>query len=165
MSEAETLTIRETRSDDVPDLTSLLNDIIRAGGTTAIETPLTEAELAEWFVTGAAVQSSVVAVRGGRTDGFQMLSCFDPLPEGWADIGTYVRIGRTGGGIGSALFRQTCLNARAKGLATLKATIRADNIGGLAYYARIGFRDYADQPGYALSDGRTVGRVHRRFDL
>ena len=53
------LTIRDTCADDVPALTELLNEIIRAGGTTALETPLTETELSEWFVTGEPVVSSV----------------------------------------------------------------------------------------------------------
>ncbi len=61
--------------------------------------------------------------------------------------------------------RATCRNARAAGLTALKATIRCDNTGGLAYYARIGFRDYDANPGFALSDGRVVGQTHRRFDL
>jgi L-amino acid N-acyltransferase YncA len=157
--------VRDTRPEDVTELTRLLNDIIRAGGTTAIQTPLTEDELADWFVTGPAVVSSTVALHDDRSVGFQMISTFDPLPDGWADIGTYVRIGATGGGIGSTLFRQTCANARNVGLTTLKATIRCDNTGGLAYYARIGFRDYDTNPGFTLSDGRVVGQVHRRFDL
>lgn len=159
------LTIRDTNTGDVPHLTHLLNDIIRAGGTTAIQTPLTEDELTLWFVTGPAVVSSTVALRDNRPLGFQMISTPDPQPKGWADIGTYVRIGATGGGVGSALFRQTCINARAASLTTLKATIRCDNTGGLAYYARIGFRDYDATPGFALADGRIVGQVHRRFDL
>ena len=159
------LTLRDTRAEDVPALALLLNDIILAGGTTALETPLTEAELSEWFVTGDSVVSCVLAERGGAALGFQMISTYDPMPEGWASIGTYVRIGTTQGGIGSALFRQTCINARRAGLTTLKATIRCDNTGGLAYYARIGFRDYDADPGFTLADGRAVGQVHRRFDL
>jgi L-amino acid N-acyltransferase YncA len=159
------ITVRATRPEDVPDLTTLLNDIVHAGGTTAIETPLTEAELSEWFVTGTPVVSCVMAEQGRSAHGFQMISTYDPMPGGWASIGTYVRIGATGGGIGSALFRRTCANARAAGLTTLKATIRCDNTGGLAYYARIGFRDYDTSPGFALADGRIVGQVHRRFDL
>jgi L-amino acid N-acyltransferase YncA len=159
------LIVRQARAEDAPALTLLLNDIIRAGGTTALETPLTEAELAEWFVTGDPVVSSVVAERGGLSLGFQMISTFDPMPAGWASIGTYVRVGATGGGIGTALFAATCQNARDAGLTVLKATIRCDNNGGLAYYARIGFRDYDANPGFALSDGRVVGQKHRRFDL
>ena len=159
------LTIRDTCADDVPALTELLNEIIRAGGTTALETPLTETELSEWFVTGEPVVSSVIAERDGVALGFQMASTFDPLPHGWASIGTYVRIGVTGAGIGSALFRLTCANARAAGLTALKATIRCDNTGGLAYYARIGFRAYDSNPDFTLSDGRVVGQTHRRFDL
>ena len=51
------------------------------------------------------------------------------------------------------------------GIITLNATIRADNVPGLGYYARRGFIDYGSDPAWALDDGRVVGRVNKRFDL
>jgi L-amino acid N-acyltransferase YncA len=63
------------------------------------------------------------------------------------------------------MFDLTCALLRDKGVAEIIASIRADNVPGLAYYARIGFKDYAHEPDFALKDGRVVGRVHRRFDL
>ena len=35
----------------------------------------------------------------------------------------------------------------------------------MAYCARIGFRDTGQDPGFALEDGRKVGRIFRQFDL
>ena len=68
-------------------------------------------------------------------------------------------------GTGAALFQATLPAARAAGAEVIDATIRADNRPGLAYYARIGFVDYATDPDWALADGQVVGRVQRRFDL
>ncbi|HFF8938658.1 hypothetical protein [Serratia marcescens] len=44
--------IRTITPQDAEALTQLLNEVIRAGGTTAIETPLTPAEFSEWFISG-----------------------------------------------------------------------------------------------------------------
>ena len=45
--------IRTVTPQDTEALTQLLNDVIGAGGTTAIETPLTPAEFSEWFISGS----------------------------------------------------------------------------------------------------------------
>ena len=58
----------------------------------------------------------------------------------------------------------TAADARA-GVTAIIASIRADNVPGLAYYARLGFVDFAHDPDFALTDGRIVGRVHRRYDI
>jgi hypothetical protein len=66
--------------------------------------------------------------------------------------------------VGAALFALTCDLLRPDP-APIIATIRADNAPGLAYYARMGFREVSRDPDWALQDGRVVGRVNRRFDL
>jgi ribosomal protein S18 acetylase RimI-like enzyme len=68
-------------------------------------------------------------------------------------------------GIGAQLFALTCAALRAKGITYIHATIRADNVPGLAYYARMGFQDISHDPAYTLRNGTVVGRVTRQFDL
>ena len=63
------------------------------------------------------------------------------------------------------MFSLTRKLAHKAGLTEIHASIRADNVPGLAYYARMGFADYGHDPDFALADGRVVGRVLRRFDL
>jgi L-amino acid N-acyltransferase YncA len=146
---------------DVPAMTALLNAIIAIGGTTAHEVPKTAAEVAQDYVTGPDVLSSVVAEQEGVVLGWQSVG----LWQGQAHIGTFVQPGLQAKGAGRAMFDLTCALLRQKGVAEIIASIRADNAPGLAYYARIGFRDIGHEPDFALSDGRIVGRVHRRFDL
>ena len=55
--------IRTVTPQDTEALTQLLNDVIGAGGTTAIETPLTPAEFSEWFISGS---NALSCRRGGR---------------------------------------------------------------------------------------------------
>jgi ribosomal protein S18 acetylase RimI-like enzyme len=74
-------------------------------------------------------------------------------------------VGQTRGGVGSALFEETKKAARAAGVRTIDATIRADNTGGLAFYTRMGFVDYDRRVGVPLKNGTPVDRVRKRFDV
>ncbi len=62
--------------------------------------------------------SCFVAEVDGRIDGFQgLMRSFDPddpLPDGWATIGTFARVGLTQRGIGAALFAETLGGARCR---------------------------------------------------
>jgi GNAT superfamily N-acetyltransferase len=116
------------------------------------------------YVAGSGVVCCHVAEDGGLL-GFQAVEQWEGLPAGWGDIGTFVDPDLQARGIGQALFARTVAACRAAGLVAINATIRADNRPGLAYYRRIGFVDYARDDGWALDDGRVVGRVSRRFDL
>lgn len=158
-------TARPTRAKDIPALCALQGRIVRIGGTTAREIPLEQSRFAETYFSGADVICCHTAVLGGRLVGFQSVGLDPDLPAGWGDIGTFVDPDLQRSGAGQALFAATLSAVRQAGLTTINATIRADNVPGLAYYARIGFRDYGAEPGYALSTGCIVGRVHRRFDL
>lgn len=157
--------VRDAEPGDAPALSLLLNAIIRAGGTTALETELSAAEFESWFINGPYARACIVAVAGEERLGFQQLSTYYPLPPGWVDIGTYARREDPVRGVGRALFAATRARAAALGFQVINAMIRADNVPGLAYYTRMGFRPYRTDPAVPLSDGRPVDRIHHRFDL
>jgi len=152
---------RPARPEDAAAMARVLNAVIALGGTTAHEHPKTEAQVREDYVEGADVLSSVVAEIEDEVIGWQSVGRW----QGEAHIGTFVQPGLQAKGIGAALFAATFDRLRATGTKHIIASIRADNQPGLAYYARIGFRDIGEEPDFCLSDGRKVGRVHRRFDL
>ena len=160
------LNVRPAVRADAAGLADLLNEIIAAGGTTAYETPFTPEAFADAHIDGAGVITSILAEDDdGRPMGFQILLASDKLEPGWGDIGTFARRGSTTRGIGSALFAATRAAAVAAGLRAINATIRGDNTGGLAFYARMGFVDYAVARAVPLADGTPVDRISRRFDL
>lgn len=157
--------IRKAVSSDAEELSVLLNEIIRAGGTTAIETPLSAAEFADWFIDGAFPLVCHVAELDGTLLGFQSLSVFGDPPKGSADIATFARLNPKTKGVGTALFPATRAAAEKLGLAFINATIRADNVSGLAYYTAMGFEDYDRKVAVPLLDGTPVDRVKKRFLL
>ena len=161
------LEIRDVAHGDASDLVELLNAIISQGGTTALEDPFTPEGLAEAYLVGPTVLCCFVAVdrATGRFEGFQTLGRYRGLPDDVGDIGTFARIDGKQRGVGSALFAATCERARRLGLMAINATIRADNVGGLAFYRKMGFEDHSVTPAVPLGDGRPVDRVHKRFRL
>ena len=163
---AESLTIRPAVDADVKGMRTLLNEIIRVGGTTAITNELSPDEMREWFISGDEVVSCFVAVDSdGAISGFQSLSTYGTLPAGWLDIATFARRSRHKSGVGSALFVRTREFASRHGAIAINATIRVDNVGGLAYYGKMGFTTYLVEDGDPKDDGRVFNRVHKRFDL
>ena len=155
--------IRKAMPADAAELAGLLNEIIRAGGTTALETELTPDEFDDWFISGPYPLACHVAEADGLLHGFQSLSLFgDPAP-GWADIATFARMAPKKKGVGTALFDATRKAAQDLGLAAINATIRADNVSGLAYYDKMGFETYHRVGQVPLNDGTLVDRVKKRF--
>ena len=161
-----TVTVRPVTSADAPALADLLNAVICAGGTTALQTEFTPEALDAAYLTGPKVHCCHVAVdEGGELAGFQTLGRYPGLPEDIGDIGTFVRVDGKQRGVGSALFPVTVARARALGHSAINATIRADNAGGLAFYSKQGFIDHGVSSGVPLADGTPVDRVHKRFAL
>jgi len=161
------LDIRPVRLEDAAELADLLNQIIARGGTTALEAPFTPKALAEAYLTGPDVICCFVAVdrARGRLEGFQTLGYYPGLPEDVGDIGTFARIGSVQRGVGSMLFAATSAQARRRGLASINATIRADNTGGLAFYSRLGFADHDVRKAVPVEDGTLVDRISKRYRL
>jgi len=164
-----TLAIRPAARADADAMAELINAIIRIGGTTAYEDPFDAASMDAEFISLPQLVSCFVAEENGEIAGFQSLmrgfEDHDPFPDDWGIIGTFARVGLTRRGVGASLFAHTAEAARAAGICVIDATIRADNTGGLAFYSRLGFVDYAILRALPLRDGTPVDRIRKRFDV
>jgi L-amino acid N-acyltransferase YncA len=161
------INIRDAAPGDAAELAELINAVIAKGGTTALEEPFTPERLAEAYLIGPRVICCFVAAdpESGRLEGFQTLGRYPELPADVGDIGTFARIDGKQRGVGSALFAATRERARQLGLVAINATIRADNMGGLTFYGKMGFEDHSVTRDAPLKDGRLVDRVSKRFPL
>lgn len=156
------LTVREATLDDLEPLRALLNEIVRIGGTTAIEAPLSSGEFESYFLRGPDHLCCFVAIDGEHL-GFQAMERRADPPEGWSEIATFTRAGMQGRGVGAALFAATRKRAGELGLVAINATIRADNAGGLAYYARMGFDDWLVAKNVPHGSSRSTDRISKRW--
>lgn len=160
------LRVRRAASEDAAALCEILNQIIVMGGTTALETQHTAAELDENYISGPDCIFCLMAETADGTPlGFQTLLRSVNLPDDWGDIGTFTRRTPRVPGVGTALFQQTKKAARDLGLSVINATIRADNYSGIPFYEKMGFRTYDIAKAVPLNDGTPVDRVSKRYAL
>ena len=160
------ISVRKAISLDAGSMARLLNDIIAEGGTTAMTQPVTSDFLTARMSHAPDESAWHVALDAAEdVQGFQWIAPNDSLPPEACDIATFVKIGKTGLGIGSSLFDATRKAAKDMGYAWINANIRADNEGGLIYYQSRGFRDYGRIEGYTLDSGEVVDKILKRFDL
>ena len=158
--------VRQATTLDAASMAQLLNAIIEKGGTTALTRPVTAADIKDRMAAQSDRSAWQVAVDDSETVvGFQWIAPHVKLPPEACDIASFVQIGRTGLGIGSALFDATRKAAARLGYDWINATIRADNAGGLTYYQSRGFRDWAFDEGVTLDSGQVVNKISKRFDL
>lgn len=147
-------------------MADILNEIISIGGTTALTTSVTSADIAQRMHTDRSRSAWHVAENeSGSVLGFQWIAPADYLPEDAAEIATFAKTGQTRLGMGSRLFEATKIAARQLGYRWLNANIRADNEGGLAYYQSRGFETYAKRSGVVLDNGLRVTKILKRYDL
>jgi hypothetical protein len=159
------LRIRPAMARDAAPLCAILNVIIEIGGTTAFEIPLNAERFGDYFLDGDGFLACFVAedLATGAPLGFQSLGRNPDLPENWADIATFTQRAPRVPGVGTALFAQTRIEARALELIAINAEIRADNRGGLAYYDKMGFATYRIAEAIPLRDGTPVDRICKRY--
>ncbi|MCC1491183.1 GNAT family N-acetyltransferase [Cognatishimia sp. F0-27] len=152
---------RPMRAEDVPACVTILNHIIALGGSTAYETPYTEADFAAHYLDEPPV--TMVALSHGRVVGFQ--AAFD-IGDGQYSIGSFTDRQAPVRGAGRALFEATLEGCRAHGGSVILAKITSDNSGGLAYYSALGFEDWQVWPeDHTRADGTRVDRIVKRFLL
>src|ERR1700734_385105 len=95
----------------------------------------------------------------GGLGGFQWLVRSGASPDDVGVGATFSRVGRTQKGIGSQLFAATQAEARRQGLTAISATIRADNVCGLAFYSKLGFTNHSIDRAVPLLDGTAIDRI------
>ncbi|SFJ75878.1 GNAT family N-acetyltransferase [Jannaschia pohangensis] len=157
-----TLNIRPAQPFDAGAMATLLNAIIRQGGTTALTKPVTGDDLRDKMALGGIWH---LAENDGDVIGFQWVNGHADLPGDTCEIATFVALGNHGIGVGSALFDATRNAARARGYDWIEAVIRADNDGGRAYYRSRGFETARHLHNQTLADGTPVDKVVKRYRL
>lgn len=157
--------IRPIRPADVPALVKILNAIIAIGGTTAYQQPRTPEYFDHFLRPESPKVFLYVADTSDGLQGMQWVEPLDPPEDDFGGIATFAQPGTTQRGIGKTLFVATHQASLLAGYTGLHAKIRADNAGGLAYYEKMGFRDYGVEKAVPLDDGTEVDRIIKRMAL
>ncbi len=156
--------IRPVQVEDAKGIVNVLNPLIRAGESTALDRVFTVEE-EEGFISAFPARGVFqVAERAndGVIAGFQNLEPFATYTDAFAHVGimgTYVDPSGHRQGIGRLLFEATRLAAKDKGYEKFFAFVRADNGGALAFYKRLGFEVIGVAKRHAKIKGRYIDEV------
>lgn len=156
--------IRPVRVEDAEGVANVLNPLIQAGESTALDRVFTTDE-ERIFISGfptRGVFNVAEKTEDGVIVGFQNVEPFATYTNSFAHvgvIGTYVDPSGHRQGIGRLLFEATRLAAKDRGYEKLFAFVRADNAGALAFYKRIGFEVIGTAKRHAKIKGRYVDEV------
>jgi L-amino acid N-acyltransferase YncA len=156
--------IRKAGAMDARNIAELLNEIIAIGGTTAYVYDKTAQDILHGMQVPRAAWT-LAENDAGQLLGFQWIEPARDGPDHIADIATFVRVGGTGLGVGSALFEATRKTAATMGYRVIDAIIRADNEGGLAYYQSRNFETLKVIKDAELDDGTRVDKIWKRYNL
>ena len=158
------LQIREVSETDAGSLASLLNRIIRVGGYTIMAGPIASEDQQAFIrsfprhgVFRVAVDQETGALVGAQD--VMPLAAGTQALRHVGEISTFVDLSFRGKGIGRRLSEVTFDAARRKGFRKLRATIRADNPGAIAFYHSIGFETIGIAKAHAWVEGRYVDEV------
>jgi GNAT superfamily N-acetyltransferase len=126
-------------------MVSLLREIAGEGVHTAITEPWSAAEQ-ESHITGLSAREAIqIAEDQGRNlIGYQVLELWAPSLASMAhvgQVGTFIRAGWRGHGVGRALFRYTCDFAIAHGYGKFLIQVRSRNRVAQAFYRHLGFHE------------------------
>jgi L-amino acid N-acyltransferase YncA len=155
--------IRPIRIEDAEGVVNVLNPLIRAGESTALDRVFSADE--ERIFISAFPPRGVFHVAentGGVIVGLQNVEPFATYTDAFAHvgvIGTYVDPSGHRQGIGRILFEATRLAAKDKGYEKFFAFVRADNVAGLAFYKRIGFEVIGIAKRHAKIKGHYIDEV------
>lgn len=146
-------TLRPARPGDAEAMAGVQNALFAAGQRRAETDPVRVR--AQYLDDPARLACTVALDAQGRVIGFQSLKRAMPgdpydlpqnTPDIWGVIGTHIAPEAQGRGLGRALFAISHKAAKEAGLSRIDATIGAENTGGLAYYAAMGFREWRRLP-------------------
>ncbi len=136
--------VRRASPDDAGAVVSVLNSVILEGEHTALTHPFTEAE-ERAFIKGLCNRSALFAAWiDGAAVGIQSIepdasARYTDSMRHVATVGTWIRAGLRGRGVGRRLAEASFAFARSHGYEKIAIQVLADNERALRFYAALGF--------------------------
>jgi phosphinothricin acetyltransferase len=159
--------VRPARSGDAQAIREIRNHAIAHSTALWTETPQSAAEAEVWLAAHLERGSAFVAEAAGEVVGFAVYGPWWAL-DGYrhtVEDSVYVREGRHGLGVGSALLAALIAGARAAGHHVVIAGIEAENTASIRLHERFGFRHAGTIPEVGTKFGRWLDLTLMRLPL
>ncbi|MFG2650575.1 GNAT family N-acetyltransferase [Streptomyces sp. NPDC048436] len=164
---AQAVTVRAAHPGDAEAVRAIRNHAIEHSTALWTQTQQSPAEGAAWLAAHLDRGSAFVAEADGEVAGFAVYGPWREL-EGYrhtVENSVYVREGRHGLGIGSALMTDLISAARQAGHHVMIADIEAGNSGSIRLHERFGFRHVGTVPEVGTKFGRWLDLTIMRLPL
>ncbi|MDI3387771.1 N-acetyltransferase family protein [Streptomyces sp. B-S-A8] len=161
------VTVRPARPEDVEAVRAIRNHAIEHSTALWTQTPQSSAEATAWLAAHRERGSAFVAEADGEIAGFAAYGPWRAL-DGYrhtVDDSVYVRDGRHGLGIGSALLTALVGAAREAGHHVMIADIEAGNTASIRLHERHGFQVVGTVPEVGTKFGRWLDLTIMRLTL
>lgn len=159
--------VRPARPDDAEAIRAIRNHAIAHSTALWTQTPQSPAEGAAWLAAHLERGSAFVAEVEGEPAGFAVYGPWRNL-DGYrhtVEDSVYVREGRHGLGIGSALLATLITSAREAGHHVVIADIEAENAPSIRLHERFGFHHVGTVPEVGTKFGRWLDLTIMRLPL
>ncbi|MFE2019389.1 GNAT family N-acetyltransferase [Streptomyces sp. NPDC059499] len=159
--------VRPAYSGDAEAVLAIRNHAIEHSTALWTQTPQSPAEGAAWLAVHLERGSAVVAEVGGEVAGFAVYSQWREL-DGFlhtVEDSVYVREGRHGLGVGTALMTALIASARAAGHRVMIADIEAGNTASVRLHERFGFQHVGTVREAGIKFGRWLDLTIMRLPL
>ena len=164
---SRTVTVRSAHSGDAEAIRAIRNHAVEHSTALWTQTPQSPAEGAAWLATHLERGSAFVAEVEGEVAGFAAYGPWRSL-DGYrhtVEDSVYVREGRHGLGIGSALLATLIAAAREAGHHVVIADIEAGNTASIRLHERFGFHHVGTVPEVGIKFGRRLDLTIMRLPL
>ncbi len=161
------MTVRLAHPGDVEVIRAIRNRAIEHSTALWTRTPQSPAEGVAWLAAHLARGSAFVAEAEGEVVGFAVYGPWREL-DGFrhtVEDSVYVREGRHGLGVGSALLTALIASAREAGHHVMIAGIEAENTASVRLHERFGFRHVGTVPEVGTKFGRWLDLTIMRLPL
>ncbi|MFJ5777087.1 GNAT family N-acetyltransferase [Streptomyces sp. NPDC093094] len=164
---APVVEVRPAHAGDTEAVRAIRNHAIEHSTALWTDTPQTPAEGEAWLAVHLERGSALVAQTAGEIVGFAVYGPWRPL-DGYrhtVENSVYVREGRHGLGVGSALLAALVDSARAAGHHSVVAGIEAENAASIRLHERFGFQHVGTVPEAGVKFGRWLDLTLMRLPL
>ena len=155
--------IRKAQQKDLPQVTEILNQGIRAGDATAFLSELAPGQRTAWLEQHSRKPYALfVAEEDARILGYLSLGSYREGREAFrhvAEVSYFIHFDHHRRGIASALMDHALLHCGLNSIDVLIAFLHGSNMSSIRFLKKYGFREWGSFPGLIRREGRKVDQV------
>jgi L-amino acid N-acyltransferase YncA len=163
------ISIRRATAHDAGGIVGVLDNVTSERVHSAIERPWSVDQQHQYLASLSPRETFHVALaESGEIVGYQSLDLYAAMLTSMAHVGqlgTFVRPGWRGRGVGRALFRETTSFARSSGYAKFVIQVRASNASARSFYRALGFAECGRFSRQVVIDGMEDDEILMEFFL